>query len=285
MQKNRSVLAALVLTSFACGARSELEIAENAGGAPVGGAPVGGTGGEGGEAPPCLDGEIHPCGSNEGECQFGVETCVDGAFGPCLGGVTPVAEVCNNLDENCDGAIDEPFGVGLPCDGPDSDECEDDIMSCAGCSLGDPNVELCNGIDDNCNGIIDADCEIGDCQPTLVVTGSTPSSPGCVDFPVVAGSEGVIQFPCGGGVVTASLGAVDFTGSVVNGQVSLDGTAIVIGPDECTWQTFHHISGNLYAGELTYSYAEEVISVDIGQCWSPCTEVGEVEIEWLEPED
>ncbi len=280
MQKGISALGALVLACLACGARSGLEIDDR-----VGGAPAGGTGGQGGQAPPCFDGETQPCGTDEGLCQMGVQTCVDGVFGPCTGGVTPAEEICNNLDENCDGAIDEPFGVGLPCDGADTDECADDSMSCEGCSLGDPNVELCNGLDDNCNGIIDADCEVGDCQPTLVVTGSTPSSPGCVDFPVTAGSDGVIQFPCGGGPVTASLGAIDFTGEVENGQVTLYGAAVVIGPDGCTWQTFHYIEGNLYAGVLTYSYAEEVISVDFGQCWQPCTEVGDVEIEWLPVED
>jgi hypothetical protein len=112
------------------------------------------------------------------------------------------------------------------------------------------------------------------------VTGSKPSSSGCIDFPVTADSEGVIQFPCQGGAVTATLGEIDFSGSVDGGVVSLDGNAVVLGPDGCQWQTYHHIGGNLYDGVLTYSYAEEV-SVIVGFCWAPCTEVGEVTIEWL----
>jgi hypothetical protein len=102
------------------------------------------------------------------------------------------------LDDNCDGAIDEPFNLGSACDGDDSDLCTDDLMECTGCSLGDDDREICNGVDDNCNAIVDSDCEVGDCEPTLVVTGSTPSSPGCIDFPVTAGSEGTIQYPAPG---------------------------------------------------------------------------------------
>ena len=49
-----------------------------------------------------------------------------------------------------------------------------------------------------------ADCEVGDCKPTLIVTGSTPSSPNCIDEPVTMGSEGTIEFPCQGGPVTVT---------------------------------------------------------------------------------
>src|SRR6185503_9141722 len=33
------------------------------------------------------------------------------------------SEFCNGLDEDCDGAIDNGFPVGSPCDGPDRDQC------------------------------------------------------------------------------------------------------------------------------------------------------------------
>jgi hypothetical protein len=257
----------------ACGARSSLEIDDLG---------LGGSAGSGGTIP-CEPGDTLVCGSDVGICRTGLRRCHEGTFGPCEGEVAPVEELCNGLDDNCDGQTDEPFGLGAPCDGADSDLCLDDLMTCDGCSLGPDTLEICNGVDDNCNGIIDADCEVGDCQPTLEVTDSTPSSPTCIDFPVEAGSMGTIHYPCAGGSVTATLGAIEFTGSVVDGMVSLDGEATVVGPDNCLWRTTHHIGGQVSSGTLSYSYAEELLTPDWPGCWMPCTETGEVKVTWPAP--
>jgi hypothetical protein len=263
----------------ACGARSGLPgldaapVASGTGGA--------GAGGGAGGASGCIEGAVESCGSDVGVCVSGTRTCVDGQLGACVGAVGPTPELCNGLDDNCDGAVDEGFGLGQACDGPDSDLCADDVMTCDGCSLGPDIPETCNGLDDNCNGIIDADCDLGDCQPKLVVTGSVASSPGCIDFPVEAGSTGIIQYPCGGGSVTATLGSISFTGSVTNGVVSLSGTATVVGPDTCLWQTTHTIGGTLSSGALEYAYEEQAIDSPEGvPCWNPCTEFGTVTVSW-----
>jgi hypothetical protein len=59
-------------------------------------------------------------------------------------------EICNGIDDNCDGQIDEGF-----------DQDGDGWTVCAGdCNNVNPAIhpgapEICNGIDDNCNGVID----------------------------------------------------------------------------------------------------------------------------------
>ena len=271
-----SLFAGLLAASLGCGARSGLP-----GDDAAGGNQPSGTGGEGGSPLPCVDGLVEFCGSDVGECKQGVHTCAAGVFGPCVGAVEPKNEACNGLDDDCDGAIDNGFHLGEACDGPDTDLCADDVMTCNGCTAGPNNVETCNGVDDNCNGVIDADCEVGDCQPTLLVIGSRPSSPNCIDFPVEAGSTGIIEYPCGGGPVTASLGTISFSGSVTNGAVDLHGIADVLGPDGCTWETDHHIFGNIPDGTLSYGYEEFVIIAGPDFCWQPCTETGSVSVQWV----
>lgn len=283
----RFVCSVLLCLGVACGARTGLpDFDQGAGGA---GGELGGGGLGGGGSPPelCI-GEEQPCGSDVGECSLGVATCLaDGSFGPCVGDVGPVEELCNDKDDDCDGVIDNGFGIGEACDGPDNDECFDDVRSCAGCSKGPDILETCNGIDDNCNGEVDSDCDVGDCSPTLEVTGSVPSNPGCQDFPIEKGSDGVINYPCDGGPVTATLNATDGTqvflsGSVTpNGVVSLTGFVEFIAEfDGCFWRVDHFIDGSIPSGTVQYFYQETLLTPQPNACWSPCTENGTVDIHW-----
>jgi hypothetical protein len=87
------------------------------------------------------------------------------AWAASVTGCTPVAETCNNRDDDCDGAVDE--GLSRNC-GTDVGECEFGTETCAagawGACLGAvwPVPEVCDDLDNDCDAASDDDwvCEI-----------------------------------------------------------------------------------------------------------------------------
>src|SRR5581483_7658892 len=90
------------------------------------------------------------CLDNDGDGYPGTGQCDDVENVDCNDADPDVhpeaAEVCNGLDDNCDGNIDE--GLAVVTWYPDKDG-DDNAAVKPGAA------ELCNGIDDNCDGLID----------------------------------------------------------------------------------------------------------------------------------
>ena len=88
------------------------------------------------------------------------DTDGDGAGDACCPGVG-LRDLCDGLDVDCDGQIDEDALVGAACDTGLPDDCSVGVSACvAGVDLclipeHDGVVELCNARDDDCNGEID----------------------------------------------------------------------------------------------------------------------------------
>ncbi len=124
-------------------------------------------------------------------CHPGTATCPangTGVFGACTGEVGPTTEICNGLDDDCDGTVDEDT-AGQDCStncGIGTTACIAGVITCnAVTAMMD---DTCDGIDDDCDGLIDEDyvstgaCDIGlQCNGMDRCINGTPT---CVGGPI-----------------------------------------------------------------------------------------------------
>jgi hypothetical protein len=134
------------------------------------------------------------CGLTDvGACDYGLVVCQGGAL-VCVGAVGPTGELCNGVDDDCDGTVDDaPLGEGNPC-GSDVGECTQGAQTCIGgvfvCLGGTgPSLEVCNEKDDDCDGTID--------EATVDTGGPCGTSLGVCEPGVLVCNMGVIE--CDGG--------------------------------------------------------------------------------------
>ncbi len=95
-----------------------------------------------------------------GECAAGTTQCVGGSI-QCNQNVPASPEICDGLDNDCDGSSDEgdPGGGAMCSTGLDG-LCADGISQCTGgvlvCNqVVFPVAEICDGLDNDCDGVTD----------------------------------------------------------------------------------------------------------------------------------
>ena len=181
-----------------------------------------------------------------GICAAGTTACTAGSV-VCTQDLPPTAELCNGLDDDCDGAVDNGNpGGGVACGTGLPGVCAAGTTACTGGAVvctetTQPSTELCDGQDNDCDGLVDEElgstsCGTGACQRTVPnCVGGQPQT--CV--PGTPGSEtcngldddcdGVVDDGNPGGGAACSTG---LPGVCAAGTTACTGGAVV-----CTQNT------------------------------------------------
>ncbi|MFO0755399.1 MAG: MopE-related protein [Byssovorax sp.] len=150
---------------------------------------------------------VPPCPQFGEACSVGVGQCQKNGIKQCIGNNVvcnavagqPQAEICDGLDNNCDGTVDEGNpGAGQDCMSGLPGVCSPGVTNCAagGVLQCVPDVspgtlaETCNGSDDDCNGTVDDGFNVGSM---------------CADGVGACRSEGTVSCDAMGGAVCSAV--------------------------------------------------------------------------------
>ena len=127
------------------------------------------------------DGVERKCGGTVGICSQGTQKCMEGEWGYCEGMVYPQDEICNGLDDDCDGYVDEDLSRACG-NSPVIGECKNGVQQCINGSWSEcggqvfPKPERCNSKDDDCDGRADEGlvktCGVSDVGECTILTAS-----------------------------------------------------------------------------------------------------------------
>jgi len=220
----------------------------------------------------CTPGEIRFCGTDVGECRAGINVCFVGAVWSteCFGEIIPETEICDGLDNDCDGLIDEGDVCGPGC----TDECVSGERECVGsaprvCGNSDPDpctewtaLPPCPPGDECIDGYCETSCT-SECSPGERICSGNGYQV-CDDFSGDGCYEWSSTTPCS------------------FGEVCLAGSCETTCSDQCTdgeqqcsgngYQVCHDFSGDgctEWSSMTPCSFGEVCIS---GSCQTSCSD-------------
>jgi hypothetical protein len=150
----------------------------------------------------CLHGATRWCQAGMGACRSGEQSCDRGEWGECVPLLAPVDETCNDLDDDCDGVIDNGFVLDAECNSlgkcPQVRACAADGKSSV--CRDDARLfsdEICDGIDNDCNGLVDLVSEAGSLRSVCECDRQTLSIGDAEDVSIAGGVNLCAATQCG----------------------------------------------------------------------------------------